>query len=306
MAYVVPEPTYDSRGRIDTQSGYQKLKIYHVRTGRSRTVVRGKFHPSMAWTPQGTLLFSGAERPSEGPRPSSVPSYHAPRRPPSPDVYEVVPNDTPKLLIKHAYAPSPSPDGKWIAFYGLSELPKADNPSKLPDAVKEGQKADPPPLPEGMQTYLFERATGKRTFISDSVHFLYLWTPDSQELVYLRSGETTPALPGQPEAQSNNVGEFFIYNLNQQKEREFIAGFSKDYKAVTHRLPVFQFLSWSSDGQWAIVAVNTTPNAGTGFLYPIETKLIAVNIKTEEVVTLGELGENKGVAWFAPPAGVRQ
>jgi len=124
----------------------------------------------MAWSSPAKLMFSGTPK-------SKTKQDVKPR----PNIYETSQGKT-HLAIRAAYAPAPSPDGRWVAFFGW---PEAENVKH-----KEGQ-----PSQSRANIYLYDRLRHKRIFVrslpdtargdDDNLPpFQVLqWTPDSRRLI---------------------------------------------------------------------------------------------------------------------------
>ena len=171
-------------GGEDTNQPAQ-LNIVERSTGKNQTIALPKGVSLMlatpvklqapivpfAWASPTSLLFSGL--PDEG-----ADKYTLPR----PRIYEAT-NGKTNLVVPDAYAPSPSPDGRWIACFGWPDV-NADETKK-------------PSLQILPALYLYDRLQKKRLLVSALPKFgrremmngaglpqqILRWTPDSRHLI---------------------------------------------------------------------------------------------------------------------------
>lgn len=131
------------------------LLTYDVKTGVSRRIAQGPLIKMMAWTLQGSLLYTDASTKEDG----------------STSVYEAATAGGETVeLIPNAAAPSPSPDGQWIAFIGSNDE-RTTNGSPL------------------YGIYLFHRRDKRRRLVrflpknTDPQEETVVWTSDSRSFV---------------------------------------------------------------------------------------------------------------------------
>ena len=121
-----------------------------------------------------------------------------------PDAVEWVPYTTKiNLIATAAFDPVPSPDGRYIAYFGWPGAGKTDNPSPISPApiAPVGSMLDgpfysalhpkPPVAPinsTGPFLYLLERKTGHRRVVSLHNSGLVSWSGDGQTLIIVNQG----------------------------------------------------------------------------------------------------------------------
>ncbi|MEO6908372.1 MAG: hypothetical protein ABI210_10830, partial [Abditibacteriaceae bacterium] len=95
-----------------------------------------------------------------------------------------------KVLIKDGFDPRPSPDGKYIVYFGWPQ----DNPTTI--TKKVGKKDSHNTQQAQIGLYLFDRATGKKTSLLSPVSHLtfleMLWKPDSSGVIFLKFLSRSP------------------------------------------------------------------------------------------------------------------
>ena len=108
--------------------------MFDTVTGQCIVVLKDLNHaPTVAWTNRGTLLFEAEEPPSRdvnGHETGLGPAVRAGRS--VLGIFELDPvSGKRELLVRNAYAPVPSPDGRWIAFWGWPDSSKGRGASVL-------------------------------------------------------------------------------------------------------------------------------------------------------------------------------
>lgn len=176
-----------------------QLKLYDLATGKSRLRATHlllsspfwmpwQYDHGIAWTQRNTLLFSRA---------GSSASWRSAS--PRPSIYEVpAAGGEPKRIVPAAFAPAPSPDGKWIACFGWpDDKSQAGDARKVVPATEPSAEATIRAEAKGAGLYLFHRSTGKRLLLGPLLvrrgngagpsSFNFRWTPDSRLLVLLEN-----------------------------------------------------------------------------------------------------------------------
>lgn len=153
------------------------LFTYDAKTGASRRVAQGPFTKLLSWTHQGSLLYTDASAKEDG----------------SASVYEAkTSGGAPMKLIHDAAAPSPSPNGQWIAFVG------GNNEATTTRSPVYG-------------VYLFHRRDKSRRLVrslpygTDPQEETVIWTSDSRSFVLAEHRYRTTRTAWT----SQNVGQVF-------------------------------------------------------------------------------------------------
>ena len=109
---------------------------------------------------------------------------------PRPAIYQIAATGgAAKLVVPDAFRPIPSPDNRWIAFFGW---PDADNAA---DEIK----ANPQSRFYGPRLFLWNRQAKRRSLIQPNIFGAktqLIWTPDSSKLVLLQSSYDSDAKQG--------------------------------------------------------------------------------------------------------------
>lgn len=179
----------------DDGSGGGVLFIYDIRNSNKRYIAQDRGVARMAWTQQNTLLFTveralrsvvplaEAEK-KDTPQTNKANAEEIAEEFPA-GIYEVeADKGNPALLIKGGVMPSPSPDGKWVAFFGLPE-PSPEEKAKAP-AKPDRYDFLNQPVP---RLCVYNRAEKKiyplepETPDLSSHHYSVRWTPDSRQII---------------------------------------------------------------------------------------------------------------------------
>lgn len=132
---------------------------------------------------------------------------------PRPDVYEYsVEEESSKLIIKDGYHPTPSPDGKWIAFYGSEDTQK-------PVPLRVGWQNDA----QGSALLLARRdGTGRVALTQETgIYPLIRWRLDNTSLL------TVQPVKNSPDAEA----EVKEWDVETQRFRAIATLKAHDYKA---------------------------------------------------------------------------
>jgi len=263
------------KGKFWTAEAHLDLVIFDVKSGKSRVVAHDKGINHLAWTHQGTLLFSIAPE-SEG--------QSVPRSPLLSSIYEVrAPNGEVNPLGK-GMAPQPSPDGKWIAFLGQLD------PDKRSDVL----------IPF---VCLYDRIKDQR-YVGPQQAFRELrWTPDSKRLIMIGTASkaaATQAIISAVDMATAKTEKIAAITLGGKT-----GDAAQDVEAATERTaprramrPRLRPLHVSRDGKSLFVAVRAygAPD-DKGFAEALET-LQAVNLHDGTVSTLGKFKDMAGYGWI--------
>jgi hypothetical protein len=233
----------------------------------------------VSWTPTGTMLFSSFYSTPIAPQTATTPpSANAPattNKPARPNVYELEWNRSKiteaslwgKLLITEATNPAASPNGKWVAYNGWLTVDAEGNvvPSGTPSAKER----------EGL--CLFERATGKRTWLRPQKYGLIQWFPDSREILLVNRG--------------GMGASFYKLSLNtallDAQSPELISAELKLFGRVNELKPTtFQFTSFSNDRLYAFFKVEKREGEADDRF----RSLRALDLATGELITVFDFG----------------
>ena len=283
-----------------TSSSATKLCIYNVSNGTTRLVASHPDARSIAWTAQNSLLYSL----SANDRQSSI----------RPSIYEAF-SSTGKssVVVPGGYAPAPSPDGKWIAFFGW---PLDERLSPVATAMASAYS-------EKQGLYLYNRSTKERILISpDTMHdfaneipsilpYSLLWMPNGKSLLVLRTRYSgLPAFYTPDVKIGTGLGEALIqaYSVPGLATRHMTTIQAEDFEAVSRSYvyPEYQLLSVTNNGAWLIMKVHEYVSRKSG--YPVETnKVQAINFQSGRILPLAQTkswaGSSLGLDWhegFAP------
>ena len=158
---------YDSdiNRRRMTDKDRLQLLVYDAQTHAERVVAKGISVAggvsSIAWTHQGTLLYSPALEPKETYDPARMKIYEASLR-----------GGEANVVLEGGANPAPAPQGRWLAFIGEPAPPETD----------AEKTAKPQPA-----LYLFDRQTLERVRLSRDTPDAVRWTPDGKSLIVLHS-----------------------------------------------------------------------------------------------------------------------
>lgn len=190
IAYIVGG---DIAGRVD-QPKPISLRVYDLITEKSQMLASGVptgayTLADFAWTRANTVLYTlppqenSKSQPARSRRQNETAQAAQPT-PARPIIYEVsAKGDPPQILIRDGFRPTPSPDGRWIAFFGWPDVEEsraeaADNPASVN---------------YGPRLMLFDRTTKRRVLVSPNVFGLgtqgtqLLWTPDGKRLILMQT-----------------------------------------------------------------------------------------------------------------------
>lgn len=186
VAYIVGGDIAD---RIDPFTDPMSLHVYDLQTKQSRMLARDLGSADFAWTSTNTLLYSllsqqnlqpARAAPQNGPAQNQHQNTSRSTHP-RPNIYEVQEaGGAPKLLIQGGSKPKPSPDGRWIAFFGWLDTEEA----------RAEATTNPTSASYGPRLMLFDRTTKRRVLVRPNVFepgTQLLWTPDGRRLILVGS-----------------------------------------------------------------------------------------------------------------------
>lgn len=259
--------------------GYKpaELHVYDVQTGKDHFIVQNPgVVNSIGWTPENRLLYSLFPPPQQGSRgePGSEKSSNEdgyPYAPPA--VYEMsLARGQKKLILRDGYRPAPSPDGKWIAFFGSSAPDKAQPKNPLS-----------PFSAAGKYLLLLSRSGNKVRLVRRETSTRFselLWAPDSSRLLIISRYRRKE---GAVEAR------IVAYDVAREKERRVAAIAYKDRTESDNYEddPLFRPLVLSNDGTTLFfsLAQSSIDDPGNHGLF-----LKAVTLADGKLSTLCRLG----------------
>ena len=277
---------FDVRDRVSKQEhnsvpSYRSPKVFSSRTLR--------------WSNQGTV-FGTQEVTADNAKPVAVEWQ--------PYTQKI------NVISPAAFDPAPSPDGRYIAYFGWPGAGKIDNPAPvfLPPptlalsdvAVPQQKPADF--SPDGPFLYLLERKTGRKSLVNLQSSGLLAWTSDGQNLVV--SAKTFGADAREKQAHIRTISLVQMTGdlpPNVPRQMKEIATLSAtDFMAMQRGTPPnFRILSIARHGQENWLYLDISAYTAPGDLYTEEKRIEAVNLQSGEVVTLSRLTSVYGstVGW---------
>ena len=93
------------------------------------------------------------------------------------------------LVVKDGFRPMPSPDGRWIAFFGWPDVKEAQDEAKI----------NPQSRYYGPRLFVWDRQVKRRFLVSPNIFLSNVqmkWTPDSHKLVLLQSSYNSQKTQG--------------------------------------------------------------------------------------------------------------
>ncbi|MCW3054880.1 MAG: putative WD-repeat containing protein [Chthonomonadales bacterium] len=247
------------------ESEHVRLCVFDLETRKRVVIVKGDAAVSMAWTPQGKLLYTA---PSSDHRSLSI--------------YETGANGgPPREIVSHGRTPIPSPDNRWIAFLGET----------LP-ASRASRHAPHLPVPSS-GLYLYERRTGKRIRIRAGLSGVgAMWAPDSKRLVMIE--ETYRHLDKDRGQGTAHVKLVDIATL-QRRPVALLTATDIQYLPQSHPEDEHQFrpVSVSPDGNWACFKVLEFAEQIQGS-FIMHYSLQGVHLKTGKTLQLAQTACSSG------------
>jgi len=301
-----PNPQFYDYGR--DVGGDLQLYLCNWRTGQTLPVASSKsLRGPWAWRDQHDLLFSALSPRDEkflgDPRhEAGVNFVHgAPvawerlrggpkRKPVAPGTYEYsVESRSSRLIMRDAFLPVSSPNGKRLAFFGSRDalhpraLSEYWNESPSSTCVIVDTIAESPGTPSGS-------ANAKRIVLSEhsGAYPALLWLPDNQKLLVLEQIAASPHARLQ-------VKE---WNTQTRKSRIVATlGAHDPGPGRSPNAPSFQALSLSRDGRHLMIQVDEYEQLEQNKGYLNWDTLEDVNLETGEVKVAGRIHVAIGVAW---------
>ena len=246
------------------QSQQPRLCVFELATGQVSVVSNAWQSVAMAWTRQGTLLYTAPS-----------PHHH------SLSLFETdAKGRRAREIVRQAAAPLPSPDGKWVAFEGAPP----------PDSEDRGFSVPAPPLS------LMERASGKRRVVQAGTpigtgRISAIWTPDSKRLIVVAETYRQTGQRGKDD-RAQGTATVSVIEAATRHRRRLASLTAADAFAISHAegRPQFRPIGVSPDGRW--VCISAMEIAGRdGFTQ--RYLMHAINLKTGRALLLAQfLGEH--------------
>ncbi len=274
-----------------------QLYVYDVIKQKSQLVVQNPEAKTLAWTDQGTLLYTFKSR-----RNNDTPLAYFRRRS---DIYEFrVSNGSSVKLIDGAAEPSPSPDGRRVAFAGW------------PDRVEEAKAATQAKAAgknyQSMQgLYLYDRLQKKRTlfhnFRAEEAHDVLLWSSDSKRLYGVQNvyNNTHPSFMRNSDTKDYpgyGLGHIYSIEIPTLKRREVAVIQAKDDMARPDPESQFQLKSVSRNGIFLYVyaheLIDDDPNSN---YLSARRSLYALNLTDGSQTVLLSAKNASGLDWREVP-----
>ena len=286
----------DIRGQVARWSRPISLIVFDTVTGDSRVVLKDLDKaPTAAWMNQATLLFEAPEPPfhdSKG-RPAGL-DPSAPGFEPVPGIFEEPAMGGPrKLLMRHAFDPMPSPDGRWIVFRGWP-----DSPAALLEHMGFGENELGYP-----SRYLYDVAAKRRYAIDDNLvtgSDTLVWTPDSKRLLALRHDE-----PLSDESRACGVFAMDVGagEAGVPRTAALLGTLQARSGGAFHGRSGGQFrpLRFVGGGRYLLVVKTENKGLNQYDYYDYEDALDALDLRTGEVWELARLYDDLEIDWSEKP-----
>lgn len=271
----------DAEGNTE-QGASLLLHIYNWRTGQERLIVKNKtVRFSFEWTAPNTLLYGVLPEGEEG------------KAGARPNIYEIAAtDDKPKLVVKDGYRPVPSPDGKWIAFFGSENI---EEPVPL--------RPDWEYSPRGAALIIARRDGSERKALNrESVFYSTLqWMPDSKHLLTISYApkDTVSSNADKPEGKSVVVRiQVREWDITSGTVRRLALLQAKDVQPIPRPAtnPQFQTLGVSKDGSHLFVKIIEITGVNEMSLIGV-TSLQSVDLQSGAVATLSKTQNDLGIDW---------
>jgi hypothetical protein len=197
------------------------------------------------------------------------------------------------LLMRHALDPLPSPDGRWIAFWGWP-----DSPAALAEDMGfgEGGLGDPSP-------YLYEVATKRRYPLKNDLvegSDKLVWTPDSRRLLMLRreAPRSDGSLDCKVLAMTVGSGEAGV-----PRTAALVGTLHANSAGAFHGSAGGQFrpIRFVNDGRYLLVVKTENKGLDKYHYYNYEDSLDSLDLKTGDVRELARMYEDLEMDWSEKP-----
>lgn len=277
---------------LDVRDPLKKEADNSVPSYRSPKVFSSR---TMRWSDQGTV-FGTQEVTTETAKPAAV---------------EWIPyTQKINVITPAAFDPAPSPDGRYIAYFGWPGAGKTDNPAPVflaPPALALPDIALPQPKPHDFQAdgpflYLLERKTGRKSIVNLQSSGLLSWADNGQTLVVV--AKTAGATAREKQAHIRTIslvqmtGDLPPNVSRQMKEIATVS--ATEYAGIQRGTPPnFRIMSIARHGQENWMYLDVSAYTAPGAMPDEEKRIEAINLKSGEVVTISRLNSVFGsvVGW---------
>lgn len=266
-----------------------QLRVLNIATGESHIVIENSDPTAggWAWTAQDSLLFAPAPdtqlpaTPAQSKKTKASVTNANPRRP---AIYEVSGGGgTPKLLVRDAWRPMPSPNGKWIAFFG------SENPQK-----NESMGALWRYNPQGASLCVVRRdGSGRKALYREQLSYpTLLWRQDNQHIIITKIQHANP----------QSAASIREIDISNGASRALVGVSSQDPQALPRPLnvlPPFIPYKLTSNGRYLLTKVETFGEQDPKTkLYDRHSQLIAVDLESGKVIELARFINVWGYDWY--------
>jgi hypothetical protein len=272
------------------------LDVFDTVTGQCIVVLKDLNHaPTVAWTNRGTLLFEAEEPPSRdvnGHETGLGPAVRAGRS--VLGIFELDPvSGKRELLVRNAYAPVPSPDGRWIAFWGWPD--SSEDPGGHVDPDEQGSGC--------LSPYLYDAGAKRRYVLKNNLleeSDTLVWSPDSRRLLALRYSELPVGVSRDCRVLAMDVGSgkngvprtaALVGTLHAQTAGAFHGSFGGQFRP----------LRFSQDAKHLILVKTEEKGLDEAHCYDYEDTVEDLNLEMGDVREIARLYDDLGVDWTDVP-----
>jgi Tol biopolymer transport system component len=206
---------------------------------------------------------------------------------PQPNIYEYSVEDRKsKLLFKDGYRPEPSPDGKWIAFFG------SEHPDK-PYPLRPGWQDNPQGAAlsvarlDGTERVVLNRQGGPYPFV--------YWLPGNQRLLTLE--QIRYSSDGDAQAQVK------VWDLKTKRFRIVSTLQAKDFEFSPRSVvePQFRPRYFADDSSTLFISVHeyTARNPDIPYMSLSRSTMQAVNLLTGKITPIAQIQNAFGLDWHS-------
>ncbi len=257
------------------------LRVWNLKTHKDQLIINNPEEGGFAWTRRGTLLFTF--------KPKDAKTLETPNLE-HPSVYESsATGGRATQIIRDAYSPQPSPDGRFIAFLGWS------------DAARRATQTQ-----EVFGLYLFEWETGARRLIHalrpEEAPDTVLWSQNSKTLYSIQNvynNTHPPFVTGHdPDYPGSGQGRICALDVATLKQTAVATLSATDAMARPDPESQFAFKGASADGRFLSVLANELRDDGptVGYLRVIHT-LYSVDPRLHSACPLWTTDKTEGIDW---------
>ncbi len=271
----------DTNGFETRDVGPLRLYSYNLQKHRSYFLVQNPAVGSNAWTKQETLLCTLLS-----PFDTSHPTPDAQRQ----SIYEFPVEGGKRVkIIDHGSDPVPSPNGRWIVFYGWPDLKAQADRQEKSSANQRVHSYLP-------GTYLFDRLTGKRVLLREAkpntFHDNIAWSPDSKTIYvvwndYKSNSPLFMSTADQKVYSGQGTGHVYVIHLPQVTKHEVATLSAFDINSRIDTTGQFLIKGISTDGSQMFLQVSRIGDklsAPPYYDYLLEMDAIGLQSKKRQVI----------------------